>query len=108
MQSHQKSRLTISKGEGRYFEDFTRTLYKEFSDCGTGISEMTVIDLKTFKIPFAEIIDSCTVHGFADFVCILKKECAEFSSNSSTDRRMQKPILQSCRPEISFILFVNT
>lgn len=79
-----------------YFEDFGRTLNEEFGDCGTGVAEVTVVYLETFKITFSEIINSCSVDGLSNFVCVLEQERSEFSGNRPSDRRMQEPVLQGC------------
>jgi hypothetical protein len=49
---------------------------------------MTVVDLETFEVTFAEIIDSCTVNGFADFICVFEEEGAEFTFDCTTNWRM--------------------
>lgn len=79
MRSYQKSKPSaklsgegVKGGGGFYFENFGGTLSEEFSDYGTRVTEMTVIDFEGFKISFTEIVDSGTVHGIADFVGIFK------------------------------------
>jgi len=74
-------------------------LSEKFGNGGAGVTEMTVVYFETFEISFTERVDSCTVDGFADFVCVFKEEGSEFSGNGTTNRWVQKPVLQSCRPE---------
>jgi hypothetical protein len=86
-----------------YFENFGGTLSEEFGDCGTSVTEMTIVDFEGFKISFTEIVDPGTVHRVADFVGIFKEKCTELSSNGSTNRRMQEPVLQCPSPIINII-----
>ena len=60
---------------------------------------MTVVYFETFEISFTERVDSCTVNGFANFVCVFKEKGSEFSGNGTTNRWVQEPVLQSCRPK---------
>jgi len=80
-----------------YFENFGRTLNEEFGDCGTGVAKVTIVYLETFKVTFSEVVNSCSVDGLSNFICVLEQERSEFSGNRSSDRRMQEPVLQGCR-----------
>ena len=97
MQSYQRS-ISAVIILGPYFKDFLWTLNEEFSDCGARITEMTIIYFETFQISFSKGVDSCAVHRLADFVCVFKEKSPEFTGNGTTNRGMQKPVLQSRRP----------
>jgi len=88
-------------GGGVYFEDFGGTLSEEFGYCGTSVTEMTVVNFEGFKISFPEIVDPGTVHRVTDFIGVFKEKCTEFTSNGTTNRRMQEPVLQCPSPIIS-------
>jgi len=64
--------LVRARKGGLYLEDLSGTLSEEFSDDGTRVTKMRVIDLETFQVSFSEIIDSSTVHGFPDFIRVFK------------------------------------